>query len=648
MSSDNHLIHPKYRPDIDGLRAVAVLFVICFHAFPGFMKGGFIGVDIFFVISGYLISTIIINSLDAGSFSFSEFYQRRIRRIFPALILLLLGVFIAGWFVQFPDDYALLGKNIAGGAGFVSNLLYMTEDSYFGATAIMQPLLHLWSLGVEEQFYLIWPVILWFAYRRKWNLVIVTTSIAAASFAYGIYEIYHDYQAAFYSPLARFWELMCGALLAVNRSEILPTLRKKTDGYLRRVFRRDNPDGKTLRSAQSILGAVIIIALAFALKGEKDFPGWWAVLPVLSAVLIISAGPDAWFNRTILSRRTMVWFGLISYPLYLWHWSLLSFARITSTGKTPTELRWAAILLSVLLAWLTYRFVEKHLRFGQHGKEKAIALFLIIAAIGGAGYYTHHNGGWPQRYPKIIADIIHRPRDYKNDYRHETCFLNLVKQDYTAFKNCEVLPGKSNQTVLLWGDSHAAHLYPGYKLFYGDTVRFLQRNGSGCPPLLDMDFNDYPNCRAMNDDVMSLVQKEKPQKVILAAIWGNYDWRKLTDTIARLRAQGVKDIDIIGPVPAWQETLPMQLYAVYKDTGDIPLRMNIGLNTGFMQLDDQMVVFAKEKHVNYISPRRILCNADGCLTRLGDNNESLIAWAYCHLTQKGSEYLVSRFPKPAP
>lgn len=639
-------IHPKYRPDIDGLRAVAVLFVVCFHAFPGFMKGGFIGVDIFFVISGYLISTIIVNNLNAGTFSFLEFYQRRIRRIFPALALLLIAVFIAGWFILFPDDYAIIGKNIAGGAGFVSNLLYMVQDNYFGAGAITQPLLHLWSLGVEEQFYLIWPVLLWFAHRQKWPIARMTAFIAAASFIYGIYIIRHDYQAAFYSPLARFWELMCGALLAVNTKDFLPAWRKNLDASLSKLLRRA-PDSGTLRHVQSILGALMIVAVAFALKGEKDFPGWWAALPVLSAVLIISAGPDAWFNRAVLSRRVMVWFGLISYPLYLWHWSLLSFARITSDVKTPSEIRWAMILLSILLAWLTYRFVEKYLRFGAHGRTKAVALLLAVIAIGGVGYHAYSNGGWPGRYPKIIADIIHRPRDYKISYRHETCFLNLEKQDHTAFKSCEVLPSKSDKTVLLWGDSHAAHLYPGYRSFYGDSVRFLQRNGSGCPPLMDMDFSDYPNCRAMNDDVMALVQKEKPQKVILAAIWGNYDWRRLTDTVARLRAAGVQEIDVIGPVPGWQETLPIQLYKIHKKNPqqDLPLRMTTGLHSGFMQLDDQMADFTRENHINYISPRHILCNAEGCLTRLGDNNESLTAWDYGHLTEKGSEYLVSGFGK---
>lgn len=199
-----HLSHPKYRPDIDGLRAVAVLAVVAFHAFPNWARGGFIGVDVFFVISGYLISTIIFKNLDKGTFSFTEFYARRIKRIFPALFLVLIACFAFGWFTLLADEYKQLGKHIAAGAGFISNFTLWNEAGYFDNSAETKPLLHLWSLGIEEQFYIVWPLFLWFAWKRKFSLLTITIVVAVASFVLNVNGIKQDMVATFYSPQTRF------------------------------------------------------------------------------------------------------------------------------------------------------------------------------------------------------------------------------------------------------------------------------------------------------------------------------------------------------------------------------------------------------------------------------------------------------------
>lgn len=185
----NHLTHPKYRPDIDGLRAIAILSVVGFHAFPDWVKGGFIGVDIFFVISGYLISTIIFDSLEHNRFSFVEFYSHRIKRIFPALLLVLISCFIFGWFTLLADEYKQLGKHIAGGAGFVSNFIFWNESGYFDNAAQTKPLLHLWSLGIEEQFYIIWPWLLWFTWKKRLNFLTITIAVAIISFGLNIARV---------------------------------------------------------------------------------------------------------------------------------------------------------------------------------------------------------------------------------------------------------------------------------------------------------------------------------------------------------------------------------------------------------------------------------------------------------------------------
>jgi len=214
LSRPSSLPHPTYRPDIDGLRAIAVLAVVLYHAFPSALPGGFVGVDIFFVISGYLISTIIAGGLQTGQFSFATFYARRVKRIFPALLLVLGATIAAGWYVLMSDEYTELGKQVTGGAGFVSNFLLWSGSGYFDSTAETKPLLHLWSLGIEEQFYIFWPLLLWAAYRCRFNVYAVAGLLALLSMGLNLALVKTHPVATFYSPLSRCWELFAGAMLA--------------------------------------------------------------------------------------------------------------------------------------------------------------------------------------------------------------------------------------------------------------------------------------------------------------------------------------------------------------------------------------------------------------------------------------------------
>lgn len=386
-----------------------MLSVVIYHAFPKFIRGGFIGVDIFFVISGFLISTIIFGSLERNSFNFIEFYSRRIKRIFPALLLVLTASFVFGWFALLADEYKQLGKHIAGGAGFISNFLFWKESGYFDNAAETKPLLHLWSLGIEEQFYIVWPLLLWLAWKKRFNLLTITILVAVISFALNISKVHSDAVAAFYSPQTRFWELLVGSVLAymtMHRRSLSPKFKHKLDMWLGQIIYAQAPEanGKTLHNVQSLLGAFLILAGLLIITKERHFPGWWAVVPTLGALLIISAGVHSWFNRVVLSNRVLVWFGLISFPLYLWHWPLLSFVRIIESGTPSRQIRIAAVLISIALAWLTYKFIEKPIRFGKHGKAKTITLFLLMIAVSCAGYNGFKNDGFSQShtYQKII------------------------------------------------------------------------------------------------------------------------------------------------------------------------------------------------------------------------------------------------------
>lgn len=251
-----------------------------------------------------------------------------------------------GWYVLFADEYMLLGNHIAAGAGFVSNFLLWSESGYFDNAAEAKPLLHLWSLAIEEQFYIFWPLLLAFVWQRKWSFFFVTLLVAVASFAANIYAVNRYPVAAFYFPLPRFWELMIGCLLA----------------YI--VLHKPKWSSKN-KNLQSTLG-LMFLSLGFVfINNSRAFPGWWALLPTLGAFFIVSAGPSAWLNRRVLSAKLLVWFGLISYPLYLWHWPILSFAHIVENAMLTRQVKIVAIMISIVLAWLTYALIEKPLRVGR-------------------------------------------------------------------------------------------------------------------------------------------------------------------------------------------------------------------------------------------------------------------------------------------
>jgi peptidoglycan/LPS O-acetylase OafA/YrhL len=351
----------KYRPDIDGLRAVAVLGVLFFHAFPLHLPGGFVGVDIFFVISGFLISGIILTGLEGGRFSFMGFYSRRIRRIFPALVLVCAACLAFGWFCLMPTAFSRLGRHVLGGATFVSNFVVLRESGYFDLAAMRKPLRHLWSLGIEEQYYLVWPALLFLCRKSKRATGILLIAVGLASFGFSLYMTWAAREIAYYLPLTRFWELMIGSGLAFVSIHGAPSL----PGLVGPARTSDARLAARLANGKAILGA-IAVALGFVLINERRmFPGWWALLACGGSALIISAGPDAWINRRILASRLCVWVGLISYPLYLWHWPLLSFADIIDNHTPPVAYRAIALGASAVLAWATYRLIELPVRQGK-------------------------------------------------------------------------------------------------------------------------------------------------------------------------------------------------------------------------------------------------------------------------------------------
>ena len=483
MQNTKHLAHPSYRADIDGLRALAVVSVVVFHAFPEVMPGGFIGVDIFFVISGFLISTILLDNLRKGTFSFSEFYSRRIRRIFPALLVVLSASYAFGWFALLPDEFMQLGKNIAAGAGFVSNFLLWSESGYFDTAAELKPLLHLWSLGIEEQFYIVWPLVLWAVARLRLNALTVILVVASISFALNIDGVRNNAIAAFYSPQTRFWELLTGAIVAVGfiRKEAVARWIDHLQVWLARILfehpMRISP--QAMRTGASLIGLAAIVAGFWVINRTRSFPGYWALLPTLGAALLISGGPNAWVNRNILAARGLVWLGLISYPLYLWHWPLLSFLKIME-GQTPSiGVRISAVGFAILLAWMTYRLVERPVRFGSKGRPATVVLTLLMLALGFLGYNTYVREGLEFRN-KVFQQNKGQVKYQESFYENDIC--RQMHPDFRGFY-C-FLANAGRPTIQILGDSHANRLVMGLTRFTDENI--LQIGHHGCPPFLDI------------------------------------------------------------------------------------------------------------------------------------------------------------------
>jgi peptidoglycan/LPS O-acetylase OafA/YrhL len=497
-----HMTHPKYRTDIDGLRAIAVLAVVGFHAFPGWMRGGFVGVDVFFVISGFLISTIIFGSLQRNSFSFSEFYSRRIRRIFPALLLILSAVGVFGWFALYADEYRQLGKHIAGGAAFIFNFLVWNETGYFDSSADRKPLLHLWSLGIEEQFYIFWPLILWISWKRRFNLISITLAVTCISFALNVFCISRNVTATFYSPLTRFWELSTGSMLA----------------YVTLLHQR-RPIAVPFASPdiQSVVGAALLGLGIALITRQTDFPGWWAILPTVGTALMISAGMRAWLNRKILSNGLLVWIGLISYPLYLWHWPLLSFARILK-GQTPSPaVRMACVAIAMALAWLTYTVVEKPLRFGVNGWAKTIALFASMALVCILGIACFLANGWPERMriSPVMGASLFEPNPHEPFHDRECDRLFPMFKDFSA---C-LLSTPAPPDVLLLGDSHSNHFYKSMARRLNDHVVMNVAQFS-CLPFSSQTHQMDDNCSEKFAATLQFVVGSRSIKTVyLAGYW---------------------------------------------------------------------------------------------------------------------------------
>jgi peptidoglycan/LPS O-acetylase OafA/YrhL len=618
-----------YRPDIDGLRAVAVMLVLAFHIGAFSVFGGFIGVDVFFVISGFLISSVILKDIEESRFSLIAFYERRIRRIIPALVVMLFITAILCCYYQLPSQLENSAKSLVAATFSVSNIYFLVTTSYFSNNDT-KPFLPTWSLAVEEQFYIFFPIFLMLIRRYfpgRFKIAIV--SVAIVSFIVSVFGVYAFPTAAFYLPVTRAWELLLGTMLAMN---IFPRIES---GIWRNLF-----------AAAGLLG---IVLCGFVYSGRVPFPGIAALAPCLGAALIIAAGESgSSFVGRLLSLKPVVFIGLISYSLYLWHMPIVIFQRMSMLqipNASNHVLKGTTLLVSILVATLSWKFVETPFRKGSLMLKGASAFQFaagsgIVLTMVGFGILALH--GLPSRYTHqqlSLASYI----DTDVPARSGTCFLESGGSTTKPYDAADCLrQDPSRKNYLLIGDSHAAQLYYGLTNVF-PNINFLQATASGCEPsmqekqvrLLDrLDnhlFGDI--CRPMMNYVYSdYLPKHHVDRVLIAARWEQEDLPRLDYTIRTLKGQGF-DILLFGPIFQYDSDLPWLLVtSLRKNDPNLPLRHRL---TRYDGLDAEMAQLAKNTWgVGYVSYFNMLCPDKSCTQYLG--SDTPLQSDYGHLTRYGS------------
>jgi peptidoglycan/LPS O-acetylase OafA/YrhL len=521
-----------YRPDIDGLRAVAVGVVVAYHAFPKFLTGGFIGVDVFFVISGYLITQLILTGLRAGTFSLSEFYRRRVRRIVPALLVVMSACCLLGWLLMLPCELQSFGKSMSWSAPFLANLYFARNGGYFDKAAELNPLLHLWSLGVEEQFYLIWPVLLMLAVRRRVTLGVLV-GVMATSLGISIWGTWYEPRPSFYLPAPRMWELALGGILAVWQLRVLrasaSSVRSSLSGFW---------SGAHLCS---LAGLSLIVASAVFLTAHLAIPGMWVTIPTAGAALLIGAGPFTPVSLLLLGNRPMIFVGRLSYSLYLWHWPLFSYARIILGHAPAPVMATSLIIVALICSYATYRLVEVPIRYSAFGRRTvagllaALGSLALVGAAAAALWIPGRLSGPPFAAWDAAAGDWYYPAETNLD--RPSRFGSVVVTSHRDLK------------AVFVGDSHIEQYWPRARRVIDaqpDAARSaVFATNQGCPPLPRINSTwRGKDCRGFFDHAMELAFRPDVDTVVFGAFWENYFIGEYSEDDSSQQAAGVPPLEL--------------------------------------------------------------------------------------------------------
>jgi peptidoglycan/LPS O-acetylase OafA/YrhL len=626
-SAQPEKIKENWRPHIDGLRAVSVLAVLFYHS--GLVSGGFVGVDIFFVISGFLISGMIYADIRAhAKFRIADFYERRARRILPVFLVVTAASLIAGYFFFLPDEFALLGKAAVYASGFAANVFSYQQTGYFDGEASNYPLLHYWSLGVEEQFYIVFPLIVLAAQKLTPRLIgPVIALIAAASFASAEISLRTYPTAAFYFTPQRAWELMVGCLLALPG---FPYIRLRL-----------------LREGAGAGGVALIVFAAFSYDDTTVFPGLADAVPVAGAALIIW-GCEGFktFTGAILSLPLLRAIGLWSYSIYMIHWPVIVFTKTIWPNQSPT-LTVVILIACIALGWFSYQFVETPFRRPKQPCGRRVLSrsgvfqisFVSLLIIGGLGLTIEAQDGLAERMPKEVRQVLaYNHYDFAPLYRNGKCFLVIPAEWRDLSADC--FPS-GRPSALLWGDSHAAHFYAALRDRF-PNVAVVQTTLSSCPPIVGMWRPKIPNCKSFNQSVLDWIVKNRPDIVILSAGWprDRKSASSLDGTIQPLTASRVPAI-IFGETPNYRDPVP-SILARRMLRGDRSTLAKDEYTADTISLDEYMKDrFGHVRGVRYISFQDAFCTGGQC--PLTTESGVPIYWDYDHFTREGARLTLKHF-----
>lgn len=612
----------KYRSDIDGLRAIAVLSVVIFHLNVGLLPGGFVGVDIFFVISGYLISKIIYAETGNGSFSIAMFYVRRARRILPAFLSVIVATSIAAYCLQYPSELANYAKSAIASALFSANIYFYATLNYFSPSADEIPLLHLWSLGIEEQFYIFFPlIILGLSKVSKQLIPAAIVIMLTASLFFSQQLLSTSPTESFYLLPFRAFELLIGSLIA------LPALHlKKTP---------------TISLCLFALGVAGVAYPIFFYNSQTPFPGVSAALPCLGAALIIMAGEQGGRMSMLLGSRPMVFVGKISYSLYLVHWPLIVFAKRAFPNADKEIAGLVIFATAILLAWVNYKLIEQTFRYAKTQwtptrtlSVASMSLCLVVAA----GWFVSHKHGFPSssqsRIDQVLTTMSYNPT---KDYQAGECFLDPDQDPAkTDLKRC--MPSGNKKTALLWGDSHAAHLYMGLRKNLGEhNISLGQLTGSACAPILGMDMPARPYCKDANEIFLKKIEAARPDILIITAGWPiSPEYMAALDrTLDKVDALNLTKVVVIGEAPLFKRNVPLIMIDRIKSK-IFNFNSSDDVDWEAMQRSEAAVseVVSHHNRIAYVSLTKAVCPRGSC--PMASPDEKPLIYDIVHLTPEGS------------
>tara|TARA_R110002096_G_scaffold91753_8_gene207660 strand:+ start:3822 stop:5717 length:1896 start_codon:yes stop_codon:yes gene_type:complete len=619
----------QYRKEIDGLRAIAVIPVILFHAGLPAFSGGFIGVDVFFVISGYLITSIILSEKQTGTFSLVCFYERRARRILPALFLVIFVCLPLAWLLMLPSELKNFSRSLISVPLFISNISFWKDSGYFTATAELKPLLHTWSLAVEEQYYLLFPIFL--ALTWKWGrrcIISILAIISVTSLCAAIWGSINKPTAAFFLLPSRGWELLIGVFVA--------------------FFLFNNKINVSMKISQaiSLIGILLITYSVFIFDKNTPFPSFYALIPTLgTALVILYANPKTLVGK-LLSNKLLVGIGLISYSAYLWHQPLFAFARLYIINPISSSYFLVLSICSLVLAYFSWKYVERPFRNNKIIGRKyifiyAISISILIVAL---GLFTHKKNGFIDRLSAEQQQIAsYNQYDYATIYRKNECFLDITQTFKEFSVSCKKVVENSN-TLLIWGDSHAAALSSGLRK---KTPNLIQYTAANCPPMINMFLDFKSRCEDINNFILQEVKKIKPNIILLHANW--YIKPQIQDThiiktINRInKISPLSKVYIIGGTPQWYPNLPLHLIR-REVSQDKETYITVSAFNDLKTTDEKLHLASNVTNAaSFLSVLEMLCNGSMCQAVVETNHGfEPVVFDYGHLTNAGATLIAEK------